>query len=87
MPINVLTSLLIDKCNRLWALSAQAGYKPQMLLFIQQNSNTSFSSMNIVNFTNSLPIFPYSPYNFEFDDNYSLFTANANEGIYAFLQP
>ncbi len=88
MPSNILTSLFLDQCNRLWALSAQAGSQSQMLVFIQQNnsSNKSFSTMNIINLTISLPIFTNSPYNFQLDDNYSLFTANAQQGVSAFFQ-
>lgn len=87
MPLNIFTSLYIDKCNQLWALASTASYQSQMLVFVQQdNFNNSFSTMNIINFTDSLPIFTYSPYNFEFDDNYSLFTANANLGVSAFFR-
>jgi hypothetical protein len=86
-PWNVYTSLFIDPCNQLWVLSF-ATPKPQLLLFIQQNnSNNSFSTMTITNYTGSLATFTYAPYNFVLSDNYSLFTANSNEGLYALVRP
>lgn len=80
-------SLFFDKYNRLWALSSPAGSsKPEMVVFIrQENSDGSFSTMNIVNLTNFLPRFLYSPYNFELDDNYTLFTGNTQQGISTFF--
>jgi hypothetical protein len=82
----VSTSLYIDGCYRLWVLSS-AIVTPQMLLFVQQNNlNKAFSSMNIINYTNSLPTFAHAPYNFQFNQNYSLFTANVEQGLYAFYR-
>ncbi len=86
-PWNVRTSLFFDPCNQLWVLSSSSP-NPQLLLFIQQNnSNNSFSTMTITNYTGLLTNFTYAPYNFEFTNNYSLFTANAKYGVYAFARP
>jgi hypothetical protein len=86
-PWIVYTSLFLDACNQLWVLSF-ATPKPQLLLFIQQNnSNNSFSTMTITNYTGLLANFTHAPYNFVLSDNYSMFTANANQGLYAFVRP
>ncbi|UJR34900.1 hypothetical protein I4U23_027678 [Adineta vaga] len=85
MPWISPTSILLDKCNRLWALSFNN--KQQIVVFIEDDSfYSTFQTMNMINYTNLLPLLTYSPYNFELDDNYSLFTANAHNGIYAFLR-
>ena len=87
MASNGSTSVYVDSCYRLWVLSSPANPKPQLILFVQQNNlNKTFSAMNIINYTNSLPTFPYAPYNFQFDQNYSLFTANVEQGLYAFYR-
>jgi hypothetical protein len=88
MALSVSTSLIIDSCNRLWVLSSPAGpYNPQMFMFIpEENTNISFSTMTIINLTNSLPTNLYSPYSFTFNQNYSLFTANSVQGVYAFFR-
>ncbi len=84
---NVPTSLFLDPYNQLWVLSSST-LKPQLLLFTQQNnSNNSFSTMTINNYTGLLTNLTHSLYNFEFTNNYSLFTANAKYGLYAFVRP
>ena len=84
MSSDGLTSIYTDKSSSLWILSSPGSSKPQLTLFILENQ--TFSSMKIVNYTNLLPTFLYAPYNFQFDDNYSLFTANVEQGLYAFYR-
>ena len=84
MELNLSVSIYLDRCNRLWALTSTSGFQSEMILFLQ--GNKSFSSMKKISLTNSLPVFIYSPYSFILDDDYSLITANAHQGVDIFYR-